>query len=154
MTAVSGSPTEALSELGLDRQNHATLGRLLVSGSVTSADEGPDGRMTARIRVVPDQMVWDPSVLVLPHGGDLDLEIVNDDSSTHTVLLPSNGDLQFLPLPVYSRGCAQLNLDGPGCYWFSSVIGNDAGSGLTGAIVVRGEVPEQARLDRPSTPRP
>ena len=147
-------PRRTLSALGLDRQNHGTLGRLLTSGAVAEAEDGPGGRMRGRIRVVPDQMVWDPSVLYLPHGGHLDLEIVNDDSSTHTVLLPSNGDKQFLALPVRSRGKAHLELDGPGCYWFSSVIGNDEGSGLTGAIVVGGEVAEQARLDRPEQPRP
>ncbi|SFO57582.1 PQQ system protein [Pseudonocardia ammonioxydans] len=150
---ITGSP-RTLSDLGLDRQNHGTLGRLLNSGPVAEAEDGPDGRMRGRLRVVPDQMVWDPAVLYLPHGGRLDLDIVNDDSSTHTVLLPSNGDKQFLALPVRSRGKAHLELDGPGCYWFSSVIGNDEGSGLTGAIVVGGEVAEQARLDRPEQPRP
>lgn len=150
----TAEPPTTLHGFGLDQQNRGTLGRMLVSGSVARAEEGTGGRMRARIRVVPDQMAWEPSVLVLPHGGDLDLEIVNDDSSTHTVLLPSNGDNQFLPLPVYSRGTAHVNLDGPGCYWFSSVIGNDEGSGLTGAIVVQGEVAEQARLDRAAPPRP
>ena len=28
------------------------------------------------------------------------------------------------------------NLDEPGCYWFSSIIGNDEGQGLIAAIVV------------------
>jgi len=54
----------------------------------------------------------------------------------------------------HSRGTASLNLDGPGYYWFSSPIGNDEGRGLVGAIVVLGDVPQEARLDRPPQPQP
>jgi PQQ system protein len=143
-----------LGELGLDRQNKGTLGRVLATGRIGRAEEGPDGRMHARIRIPPDELVWDPAVLVMPHGGDLDLELINDDKNTHCALLPSNGDSQFLWLVNYSRGTATLNLDGPGYYWFSSPTGNDEGRGLTGAIVVQGEVPPEARLDRPPQPRP
>jgi len=53
-----------------------------------------------------------------------------------------------------SRGTATLNLDGPGYYWYGSPTGNDEGRGLTGAIVVTGEAPPEARLDRPPQPRP
>ncbi|MFP5070730.1 hypothetical protein ACLFMI_13815 [Pseudonocardia nantongensis] len=95
---VTAESPRTLSALGLDQQNHGTLGRLLASGAVAEADDGPDGRMRGRIRVVPDEMVWDPSVLYLPHGA-------------------SSGDKQFLVLPVCSRGKAHLELDGPGCYW-------------------------------------
>jgi PQQ system protein len=139
---------------GLDRQSEAMLGRLSVHGGRRGyAQEGPDGRMRARVRIPPDEMVWDPSILVMPHAGDLELELVNDDQNTHCALLPSNGDQQFLWLPNNSRGTASLNLDGPGCYWFSSIIGNDEGQGLIAAIVVLGETPPEARLDRPPQPR-
>lgn len=37
----------------------------------------------------------------------------------------------------HSKGTAILELDGPGYYWYESRTGNDAGRGLTGAIVVR-----------------
>ncbi|WP_046469298.1 MSMEG_3727 family PQQ-associated protein [Allosalinactinospora lopnorensis] len=141
-------------EIGLDRQNKATLGRLLAHGPLRRAEEGPDGRMRARVRIPPDELIWDPSILVLPHAGDLDVELVNDDENTHCALLPSNGDEQFIWLPNHSRGTASLNLDGPGYYWFSSPIGNDEGRGLIGAIVVLGDVPKGARLDRPPQPQP
>lgn len=154
MIATEYDRVRSFDELGLDRQNQAALGRLLATGTAKQAVEGSDGRMQARVRVVPDQLIWDPAVLVLPHGGTVDIEIVNDDVNTHTALFPSNGDSQFIQLPVYSRGRAVVALDGPGCYWFSSPIGNDEGSGLVGAIVVRGEVPSQARLDRPEQTRP
>jgi PQQ system protein len=148
--------TRAVAELPeLGRQNGATLGRLPVrDGRLGYAEEGPDGRLHARVRIPLDEMVWDPSILVMPHAGDLELELVNDDQNTHCVLLPSNGDQQFLWLPNMSRGTATLNLDGPGCYWFSSIIGNDEGRGLIAAIVVMGDAPPEARLDRPPQPRP
>jgi PQQ system protein len=143
-----------LADIGLDTQNKATIGRVLGTGKIETAQEGPDGRMSATIRIQPDQLVFEPSVLVLPHGGQLDLELINDDLNTHCALLPSNGDSQFIWLVNHSRGTATLSLDGPGYYWFSSPTGNDEGRGLTGAIVVMGDTPEEARLDRPQQPRP
>jgi PQQ system protein len=143
-----------VSELGLDKQNKATLGRLLAHGRLAHAEERSDGRMHAQVRIPPDELIWDPSILVMPHAGDLELELFNDDGNTHCALLPSNGDQQFIWLPNQSRGTASLNLDGPGYYWFSSPIGNDEGRGLIGAIVVLGDAPPEARLDRPDQPRP
>jgi PQQ system protein len=148
--------TRAVGELtGLDKQFGAVLGRMpFHGGRVGHAEPAPDGRLRARVRIPPDEMLWDPAILVMPHGGDLELEIVNDDLNTHCALLPSNGDQQFLWLPNHSRGTASLNLDAPGCYWFGSIIGNDEGQGLIAAIVVLGDTPPEARLDRPAQPRP
>jgi PQQ system protein len=154
MTSTAEERAAVLSEIGLDRQNGAALGRLLGTGRVGHAEEGPDGRMRAKVRIPPDELVWDPSIIIMPHGGDLELELTNDDLNTHCALLPSNGDRKFIWLVNHSRGRATLNLDGPGHYWFSSPTGNDEGRGLTGAIVVLGEVPPEARLDRPPQPRP
>jgi PQQ system protein len=139
---------------GLDKQNGATLGRLLGRGSVGQAEEGAGGKMHATIRIPEDELVFEPSVLVLPHGGIVELELLNDDKNTHCAVLPSNGDTQFIWLVNHSRGTATLELDGPGYYWYSSTTGNDEGRGLTGAIVVGGDVPPEARLDRPPQPRP
>ncbi|HEX5493334.1 MAG TPA: MSMEG_3727 family PQQ-associated protein [Mycobacteriales bacterium] len=135
-------------------QNRATLGRLLAHGGVGHAEEDPDGRMRAQIRIPADELVWEPSILVMPHAGDIEIELVNDDTNTHCALLPSNGDSQWIWLPVFSQGKVNLNLDGPGYYWFGSNVGNDEGRGLIGAIVVLGDVPTEARLDRPDQPRP
>ena len=118
------------------------------------AEVGADGRLHARVRIPPDEMRWDPATIVMRRGGVLELELVNDDLNTHCALLPSNGDNRFLWLPNQSRGRASLSLDGPGRYWFSSIIGNDEGRGLNGAIVVLGDAPPEARLDRPPQPRP
>lgn len=153
MTAV-GDRSDLLNRLGLDAQNKAALGQVLGTGRIAEATEQADGRMSATIRINPDELSWDPSILVMPHGGEIDLELINDDRNTHCALLPSNGDRKFIWLVNSSRGRATLDLDGPGYYWFSSPTGNDEGRGLTGAIVVLGEAPPEARLDRPQQPRP
>ena len=62
--------------------------------------------MQATIRINPDELAWDPSILVMPHGGDIDLELINDDRNTHCALLPSNGDRKFIWLVNHSRGRA------------------------------------------------
>jgi PQQ system protein len=138
----------------LDRQNGATLGRILGRGQIGYAEDGPDGKMRASVRIPVDELVYEPGILVLPHGGELELELINDDKNTHCAVLPCNGDYKFIWLVNHSRGIARLELDGPGYYWYGSRTGNDEGRGLTGAIVVMGEAPEEARLDRPPQPRP
>jgi PQQ system protein len=146
--------SELLNKLGLNGQNKAALGQVLGTGRIGEAKERADGTMEATIRIRPDEISWDPSILVMPHGGDIELTLINDDLNTHCALLPSNGDRKFIWLVNHSKGRATLNLDGPGYHWFSSPTGNDEGRGLTGAIVVLGEVPPEARLDRPAQPRP
>jgi PQQ system protein len=136
------------------RQNGTTLGRMLGRGSVGFAEEGPDGKMTATIRIPEDELVYEPVVLVLPHAGEVELTLINDDKNTHCAVLPSNGDMQFIWLVNSSKGTATLHLDGPGYYWYGSRTGNDEGRGLTGAIVVQGDAPPEAKLDRPPQPQP
>jgi PQQ system protein len=143
-----------LARLGLDGQNKASMGRVLSTGSIAEATERADGTMEATIRISEDEICWEPAILVLPHGGDLELTVINDDKNTHSCLLPSNGDRKYLALLNHAKGRATIRLDGPGYYWYSSPGGNDEGRGLTAAIVVRGEVPPEARLDRPDQPRP
>jgi len=145
---------DLMDKIGLAGQNKAALGQVLGTGSIGQATEASDGHMKATIRINPDELTWDPSILVMPRGGDIELELVNDDGNTHCALLPSNGDRKFIWLVNHSHGHAHLNLDGPGYYWFSSPTGNDEGRGLTGCIVVLGDAPPEARLDRPEQPRP
>lgn len=152
--AISEDRSELLAQFGLDGQNKASMGRVLATGSIAAAVERADGTLEATIRIKEDEVSWDPAILVLPHGGVLELTVINDDKNTHACLLPSNGDQKFLWLLNHSRGRATLTLDGPGYYWYSSPGGNDEGRGLTAAIVVKGEVPPEARLDRPVQPRP
>ncbi len=153
MTTTAGEPSAQLAD-GLARQNSTGLGRLLGSGSVGHAEEGPDGKMTATIRIPEDELCFEPGTLILPHSGDLELTLINDDKNTHCAVLPNNGDPKFIWLVNHAKGTALLNVDGPGTYYYSSTTGNDEGRGLTGAIVVGGEVPDHAKLDRPAQPRP
>jgi PQQ system protein len=138
----------------LSGQNKATIGAVLGTGSIGKATERADGTMEATIRIPEDAMAWEPSILILPHAGVVELTIINDDKNTHACLLPNNGDKKFIGLLNHSKGRATLELDGPGCYWYGSPAGNDEGRGLTAAIVVTGEVPPEAKLDRPAQPRP
>lgn len=138
----------------LDKQNGATIGRLLANGKAGTATEGSDGKMHASIRIPEDELVYEPSVLMVPHGGTIELEFTNDDTNTHCAVVPSNGDTQFLWLLNHSRGTMTVTLDGPGYYWYGSIAGNEVGNGLTGAIVVGGDAPPEAKLDRPQQPRP
>ena len=153
MTTTAGEPSAELAD-GLVRQNSTGLGRLFGSGGVGHAEEGPDGMMTATVRIPEDQLCFEPGTLILPHGGDLLLTLINDDKNTHCAVLPNNGDPKFIWLVNHSKGTALLNLDGPGTYYYSSTTGNDEGRGLTAAIVVAGDVPDYAKLDRPAQPRP
>jgi PQQ system protein len=125
MTSVQ-ERADLLSKLGLDGQNKAALGHVLGTGRIGEATETADGRMEATIRIRPDEICWDPSILVMPHGGDIHLTLINDDLNTHCALLPSNGDRKFIWLVNHSRGRATLNLDGPGYYWEQQASGNVA----------------------------
>src|SRR3954468_3907953 len=87
--------SDLLSKLGLDVQNKAALGRVLGTGTIGQATEGSDGRMQATIRINPDELAWDPSILVMPHGGDIEPELINDGLNPHRGVLPSNGGRKF-----------------------------------------------------------
>lgn len=154
MTATSDDRSATLAEAGLDGQNKTTLGRVLGTTNIGYAQEGPDGKMTATVRIPEDELCWDPGILVLPHGGELELTLINDDKNTHCAVLPCNADNKIIWLVNHSKGTATLKLDGPGHYYYGSTTGNDEGRGLTGAIVIGGEVPDDAKLDRPPQPRP
>jgi PQQ system protein len=138
----------------LNKQNGAVLGRVLGRGDIGYAEEASDGTMKAKIRIPEDELVFEPSIIMMPHGGKLELELTNDDKNTHCAVLPSNGDNQFIWLVNHSRGIANLDLDGPGYYWFGSRTGNDEGRGLTAVIAVGGDTPDEAKLDRPPQPQP
>ncbi len=153
MTTTSSDRSAELQQ-GLRAQNRIGLGKLLGSGTVGQAEEGPDGKMTATVRIPEDELSYEPETLILPHGGDLELTLINDDKNTHCAVLPNNGDPKLIWLVNHSKGTASLTLDGPGTYYYGSTTGNDEGRGLTGAIVIAGEVPDEAKEDRPPQPRP
>ncbi len=146
--------SEVVSELGLDHQNKGTIGRLLNHGGIGQAEEDADGRMKIQIRIPEDELTYSPSIAVMPHAGELEIEFFNDDKNTHAAMVPNNGGYKWQGLPNHSTGKVTVTLDGPGYYWYGSNFGNDEGRGLMGAIVVMGDVPDEAKLDRPPQPRP
>ena len=96
MTTSGDELSGVVNELGLDKQNKAALGRLFPHGGLTHAEEGSDGRMHAQVRIPPDELVYNPSIIVMPHAGELEIEFINDDTNTHNATVPSNGDFQWL----------------------------------------------------------
>ena len=138
----------------VDQQNEAIVGRLFPHGGLAHAEVGKDGVMRSRIHVPPNQFLWEPSVIVMPHGGDLELEFQNEDHNFHMAFLPSTGARQVVELPMHHGGRARIHLDQPGLYWFGCPVANLAGRGMLGLVMVKGDVPADAKLDRPKQRRP
>ena len=99
-------------------------------------------------------MIWKPAIIVMPRGGELELVFSNRDDALHMAFLPSNGAREIVELPPGQAGRVRLRLDGPGLYWFGCPVANHAGRGMLGLVIVRGETPPEARLDRPKQRRP
>jgi PQQ system protein len=78
----------------------------------------------------------------------------NNDQNFHIAFLPSDGERQVLELPVHRAGKARIHLGQPGLYWFGCPVANHAGRGMLGLVLVKGDVPKEARLDRPRQRRP
>lgn len=138
----------------LDRPNKAIVARLFAHGGLSHATVGADGVMRDRIRVAENQFIWQPSIIVMPAAGELELEFSNDDQHFHIAFMPSDGDRQVLQLPTKTAGQVRVRLDQPGLYWFGCPVSNHAGRGMLGLIVVTGDVPAEATLDRPKQRRP
>ena len=144
-----------LNELpAVDHPNEAIIARLFAHGGLSHAREGADGVMRDRIRVPKNEFIWKPAIIRMPHSGELELEFSNEDQTLHMALLPSNGQRQLLHLPMRQAGRVRIRLDEPGLYWFGCPVSNHAGRGMLGLVIVPGEVPQEAKLDRPKQKRP
>jgi PQQ system protein len=138
----------------VDHPNEAIIARLPGHGGLAHATVGPDGVMRARVRAPEGQLIWEPSVVVLPHGGELELQFQNEDRITHGVVVEGTHGEQLLSLPVHTAGTVRIRLDQPGLYKYTCPVSNHGTRGMLGLIIVRGEVPAEARLDRPPQQRP
>jgi len=138
----------------VDHPNEAILARLYATGGLRHASLGADGVMRQDISIPVDEFIWKPAIIVMPQGGELELDITNQDGNHHMALMPSDGERQVLDLPPHTRGRIRLRLDAPGYYWFGCPVGDHVGRGMLGFIFVKGEVPADARLDRPPQPQP
>ena len=139
----------------VDKVNEGLIGGLFARGGLGHAKLGPDGIMRADIRIPPGEYMWRPAIIVMPKGGELELDIYNEDPySHHAAFLPNRGERHQMVLPVNSHGRARIHLDQPGLYWFGCPVANHAPRGMLGFIFVYGDVPAEAKLDRPPQPRP
>jgi PQQ system protein len=133
----------------VDDPNEAIVARLFAHGGLSHADEGRDGVFRDQIRVPKNEYIWQPAIVVMKRAGELELEFQNEDESVHIAFLPSSGARETLTLPIHSAGRARIRLDQPGLYWFGCPVANHAGRGMLGLVIVEGDVPAHARLDRP-----
>jgi PQQ system protein len=139
-----------LNELpALDEPNEAIVGRLFATGGLSRSEMGADGIMRDRIRVPRDELLWYPAIITMERGGTLELDVTNEDHRNHAVNIQSEGSRQLLRLPSATRGVVRIQLDNPGMYWFGCPVENHATRGMLGFVFVKGEVPPEARLDRP-----
>jgi PQQ system protein len=146
---------ELLNELPrLDEPNEALVGRLFATGGMVRAGMGEDGVMRARVRVPRDELLWYPAIITMERGGTLELDVTNEDHRNHAVNIQSSGSRQLLRLPTKTRGTVRVRLDTPGMYWFGCPVENHGTRGMLGFVFVKGEVPPDARLDRPRQAQP
>jgi PQQ system protein len=138
----------------VDDPNEAIVARLFAHGGLSHAERGSDGVFRDRIRVPKNEYIWQPAIVVMERAGELELEFQNEDEAVHMAFLPSTGERETLVLPVHSGGRARIRLDQPGLYWFGCPVSNHAGRGMLGLVIVEGDVPAQAKLDRPKQRRP
>lgn len=139
----------------VDNQNEEIIGRLFAHGGLSHARRGADGVYRDDVRVPSGEYIWKPAIIVMERGGELELDFYNeDDFSYHAVLMPNVGNRHALMLPIHTRGKTRVRLDQPGLYWFGCPVANHAGRGMRGRVLVGGEVPPEARLDRPRQKRP
>jgi PQQ system protein len=138
----------------VDKPNEAILARLPGHGGLGYAKAGRDGVMRATVWAPVNQYIWYPSLIVMPRSGELELEFQNPDHAAHGAMLHTNGELEVLWLPPRTAGRARVRLDEPGLYTFSCPVANHGGRGMLGLILVEGDVPAAAKLDRPPQRRP
>ena len=138
----------------VDHQNKEIIGQLFAQGGLGHAKEGTDGIMRVTVHIPDGHLLWEPAVIVMPRAGRLEVEFQNNDRFFHLPYMPSNGDRQILELPTHTAGRVTVEFDEPGLYMFQDGVANFAGRGMLGVILVPGEVPEEAKLDRPKQRRP
>jgi PQQ system protein len=138
----------------VDDPNDLIVARLFAHGGLSRAERGRDSVFRDKIWVPENQFIWKPAVIRMEHGGELELEFHNADQHFHIALVSHTPDRQVLELPTHTAGRMRIRLDQPGLYWFGCPVSNHAGRGMLGVILVGGDVPAAAKLDRPRQKRP
>jgi PQQ system protein len=150
-----GMPRLMEAMLGTHEPNQKVLGQLFANGGGGKAAAGSDGGSYISVEARPEETIWRPSVILMDRPGTLEIEFSNNNPQNHLMaVVPSDGGQMVLDLPPLQSGRMKVHLSSPGMYMFGSAMANQMGRGMMGMIVVEGEVPPEARLDRPSQPRP
>jgi PQQ system protein len=139
---------------GLDRPNDEMVGQIYARGGLAHAKLDRAGLQHVKVYAIRASFLWRPAIIVMERGGELELEFHNDDQIHHIAYMPNVGDPQVLVLPDHSGGRMRIRLDEPGFYWYGCPVANHFGRGMFGFIIVKGDTPPEARLDRPRQPRP
>jgi PQQ system protein len=138
----------------LDHPNEDVIARLPGHGGLARAKVGADGVMRAAVRAPYGQFIWEPSVIVMPRGGELELVFTNHDQALHAAIVEGASEELLVWLPARSAGRVRVRLEHPGLYKYTCPVANHGSRGMLGLIIVGGEVPPEARLDRPPQRRP
>jgi PQQ system protein len=153
LTASSCTLIEAM--LGTRAPNRLIPGQLFANGGGAHAEVGADG--VARVSVVrkPKETIFHPALIVMRHPGDLEITFSNDDPQAHLLIAAqSDGGQQVLDLPPLQAGRTRVHYGTPGLYLIGDALENDMGQGMMAFVMVEGEVPPDAKLDRPRQRRP
>lgn len=144
---------EAMS--GTNEPNEKILGQLFAVGGAGKAEIGTDGVARITVEHRPQETIWRPALIMMDRPGELEIRFSNNNPQGHLmVVIPSDGGNVALDLPPLHDGRARVRFGTPGMYMFADAMGNSMGQGMMGMVVVEGEVPAEAKLDRPLQPRP
>lgn len=141
--------------LGTRRPNHMIPGQLFANGGGGDAVLGADGVARIAVERRPRETILHPAVILMAHPGDLEITFANNDPQAHLLLVAqSDGAQQVLELPPLHAGRTRVHYGTPGVYAIADAMANEMGQGMQAFVIVSGEVPAPAKLDRPAQRRP
>lgn len=141
--------------LGTRKPNRMIPGQLFANGGGGYARAGSDGVARISVERRPRETILRPSLIIMERPGDLEITFSNNDPQAHLLLsAQSDGGQQVLELPPLQAGRARMHYGSPGLYLIADAMANEMGQGMLAFVMVQGEVPAPAKLDRPRQPRP
>lgn len=141
--------------LGTRAPNRMIPGQLFANGGGAHATIGADGIARVAVERRPRETVLHPALILMPRPGDLEITFTNNDPQAHLLLVAqSDGAQQALDLPPLEAGRARVHYGTPGLYLIADALSNEMGQGMLAFVMVQGEVPQPAKLDRPPQRRP
>jgi len=130
-------------------------GQLFADGGGGYASVAADGVAHIVVERRPRETILHPSLIIMKRPGDLEITFSNNDPQAHLLLVAqSDGAQQVLDLPPLQAGTSRVHYGTPGLYLLADAVGNEMGQGTMGFVMVQGETPDGARLDRPAQRRP